>query len=75
MATEVIAETRATKKEDAQISAALILGPEGDLTPEEVEAACAAGFIPVDMGPRVLRADTAPVVLVTMLQAALGDMA
>jgi 16S rRNA (uracil1498-N3)-methyltransferase len=57
------------------MSAALILGPEGDLTPEEVSAACAAGFIPVDMGPRVLRADTAPIALVTMIQATLGDMA
>lgn len=56
------------------LRAALLLGPEGDLTPEEVEAACAAGFIPVDLGPRVLRADTAPIALVTMLQHVLGDM-
>ncbi len=35
-------------------------GPEGGLTPAEEAAAVAAGFAPVGLGPRVLRADTAP---------------
>lgn len=56
------------------LSAALLFGPEGDLTPEEVAAAETSGFIPVDLGPRVLRADTAPVAVVAMLQHVLGDM-
>ena len=56
------------------LAAALLLGPEGDLTPEEVAATRKCGFIPVDLGPRVLRADTAPIALVTMAQHVLGDM-
>ncbi len=35
-------------------------GPEGGLAPDEESAALAAGFLPVSLGPRILRADTAP---------------
>ncbi len=38
-------------------------GPEGGLTPAEIAAARSAGFAPTSLGPRVLRADTAPLVL------------
>ena len=38
-------------------------GPEGGLSPVEEAAARAAGFQPVTLGPRVLRADTAPLAL------------
>lgn len=38
----------------------VLSGPEGGLAPEEEAAARAAGFEPVSLGPRVLRADTAP---------------
>jgi 16S rRNA (uracil1498-N3)-methyltransferase len=38
-------------------------GPEGGLAPAEEAAARAAGFRPVSLGPRVLRADTAPLAL------------
>ena len=38
-------------------------GPEGGLSPAEEAAARAAGFRPVTLGPRVLRADTAPLAL------------
>jgi 16S rRNA (uracil1498-N3)-methyltransferase len=40
-----------------------VSGPEGGLTPAEEEAAVSAGFAPVGLGPRVLRADTAPLAL------------
>ncbi len=42
-------------------------GPEGGLTPEEEAAARAAGFTPVALGPRVLRADTAPLAVLAAL--------
>ncbi len=42
-------------------------GPEGGLTPAEEAAARAAGFAPVALGPRVLRADTAPLALLAWL--------
>jgi 16S rRNA (uracil1498-N3)-methyltransferase len=41
-------------------SVSLLIGPEGDLTPAETEAATAAGAIGINMGPLVLRTDTAP---------------
>jgi 16S rRNA (uracil1498-N3)-methyltransferase len=42
-------------------------GPEGGLTPAEEGAARAAGFMPVSLGARVLRADTAPLALLAHL--------
>ena len=42
-------------------------GPEGGLTETEEQAARAAGFVPVSLGPRVLRADTAPLALLSHL--------
>ncbi len=36
-----------------------LIGPEGDLTPEELAAARAAGFRPCSLGPTVLRAENA----------------
>jgi 16S rRNA (uracil1498-N3)-methyltransferase len=41
----------------------VLSGPEGGLSPAEEEAARAVGFCAVTLGPRVLRADTAPLAL------------
>ena len=47
---------------DAAISPTvwLLSGPEGGLTAAEEDAARKVGFQPVSLGPRILRADTAP---------------
>jgi 16S rRNA (uracil1498-N3)-methyltransferase len=42
-------------------------GPEGGLTPAEEAAAVAQGFIAVALGPRVMRADTAPLAVLAWL--------
>ena len=42
-------------------------GPEGGLSPSEEALARAAGFAPVSLGARVLRADTAPLALLAHL--------
>jgi len=42
-------------------------GPEGGLSPAEEAAALAAGWLPVTLGPRVLRAETAALVAMTAL--------
>ena len=42
-------------------------GPEGGLTVDEEAAAKAAGFTGVDLGPRVLRAETAPLAVLAWL--------
>ena len=48
-------------------SAILLSGPEGGLSPKEEVAARAAGFIPVSLGQRVLRAETAPLAALAVL--------
>lgn len=53
---------------------ALLIGPEGGLTDGERAAAGTAGFIPVRMGPRVLRTETAPLAALSILQYLAGDL-
>lgn len=45
----------------------VLSGPEGGLAPAELEAAVAAGFTAVSLGPRILRADTAPLAVLAWL--------
>jgi 16S rRNA (uracil1498-N3)-methyltransferase len=52
----------------------LLIGPEGGLDDVELEAATAAGFAPVRLGPRVLRTETAGIVALAVLQALWGDL-
>lgn len=44
-------------------AAALVVGPEGGFTAEEVERARSAGWQLLDLGPRILRVETAALVL------------
>jgi 16S rRNA (uracil1498-N3)-methyltransferase len=48
----------------------LISGPEGGLAPDELDALAAAGFVALGLGPRVLRAETAPVIAVALVRGA-----
>ena len=52
----------------------LLVGPEGGLAEEERSAAIAAGFRPVQLGPRILRTETAAVAALAALQQAFGDL-
>jgi 16S rRNA (uracil1498-N3)-methyltransferase len=52
----------------------LLIGPEGGLDDDELIAAQRSGFMPVRLGPRVLRTETAAVVALTVLQALWGDL-
>ena len=45
----------------------LLSGPEGGWSPAEEAAARAAGFAPTSLGPRVLRAETAPLAVLSAL--------
>ena len=45
----------------------VLSGPEGGLSPQEEDAALAAGFAPITLGPRVLRAETAPLAALALL--------
>ena len=56
--------------------AAILIGPEGGFTDKERELLLSKPFVrPVSLGPRILRADTAAVSLLTLYQAASGDWA
>jgi len=52
----------------------LLIGPEGGLSDAEIQGAVAAGFVPLRLGPRVLRTETAAVVALTALQTLWGDL-
>lgn len=52
----------------------LLIGPEGGLTEAEIKAAIAQGFLPLNLGPRVLRTETAPLAALTLLQHWYGDL-
>jgi 16S rRNA (uracil1498-N3)-methyltransferase len=52
---------------------ALLVGPEGGLAPGERDAALARGFTAVRLGPRVMRAETAPLAALAALQTLWGD--
>ncbi len=47
---------------------ALLVGPEGDFSPEETTAALAAGFLPVSLGSIVLRVETATFFCISALR-------
>lgn len=51
-----------------------VIGPEGGLTPEEVESARREGFIPVNLGRRILRSETSSLCLLSILQYECGDI-
>ena len=55
-------------------SATVLIGPEGGWAPEEAEAARGAGFLPVTLGARTLRADAAGAAAVPILLFAWGDL-
>lgn len=52
----------------------VLVGPEGGFTEEEVKKAKECGFIPVKLGQRILRTETAAITLIGILQYELGDL-
>jgi len=55
-------------------SIALLIGPEGGFTPDEVHQARDHGAAPVGLGPRILRTETAAIVTTALILSATGDM-
>lgn len=58
----------------ATTSVALLVGPEGGLSDSEVNLAQQHAFAGMTLGPRILRAETAPLVAMTLLQNRYGDI-
>jgi len=52
----------------------LAIGPEGGFSDAEVDKACDAGFKTLALGPRILRAETAPAAALAILQHHAGDL-
>ena len=52
----------------------LLMGPEGGLSDQEIDHAANQGFLPLNLGPRILRTETAAVAAITALQCSYGDM-
>ncbi|OGT56174.1 MAG: 16S rRNA (uracil(1498)-N(3))-methyltransferase [Gammaproteobacteria bacterium RIFCSPHIGHO2_12_FULL_43_28] len=67
-------ETLAHEKLPQGSTIALLIGPEGGLSPAEMEVAFANGFKPLNLGPRVLRTETATIAAMTAMQCRYGDM-
>ena len=55
-------------------SVAILIGPEGGFSLTEVKKTREYGFQTASLGPRILRAETAPVVALTLLQSIWGDL-
>jgi len=55
-------------------AAEIAIGPEGGFAPEELEAFQLSAFSRVGLGPRILRAETAAIAAIVMLQTRFGDM-
>ncbi len=64
----------AVARAPAPDAVSVLVGPEGGWTEPEVSAALAAGAQSFGLGPRVLRADTAGVVAVSLFQSWWGDI-
>jgi 16S rRNA (uracil1498-N3)-methyltransferase len=52
----------------------VLVGPEGGLTAQEVTCARRYGFTPMSLGPRILRTETAAIVVTALLRYRLGDL-
>ena len=63
---------RELQPEDNRV--ALLAGPEGGFSEQEREKAKQAGFVPVRLGPRVLRTETATLAALTAVQVLWGDL-
>jgi len=55
-------------------SIAVLIGPEGGFSDEEAKQACDGGAVPVSLGPRILRTETAAVIVPALVLHELGDL-
>lgn len=55
-------------------SIALLIGPEGGLSPAEITQSEQSGYQSLKLGPRIMRTETAPLAAIAILQAQWGDI-
>jgi 16S rRNA (uracil1498-N3)-methyltransferase len=69
---QALTDLRAATEDEQRL--ALLIGPEGGFTPEERRLLRSQSFVtPVSLGPRILRAETAVIAALSIIQAAWGD--
>ncbi len=59
---------------DRPLAASLFIGPEGGFAEDEVRLAREAGCVPISLGPRILRSETAGIVTAALVMHELGEM-
>jgi len=59
---------------DRQRPIVLLVGPEGGWAPDEQRLAQERGFLPLTLGPRILRAETAAIAALSILQSRLDEI-
>ena len=64
---EILSEYEATHKTGKPSSLLMMIGPEGDYTPAEINLAQNAGCLPMTLGPIVLRSETAAIYSLSVL--------
>ena len=57
----------------APADVAILVGPEGGFSRQEADIAQASGFLPVSLGPRILRSETAGFAVTAVLEYLYGD--
>jgi 16S rRNA (uracil1498-N3)-methyltransferase len=68
-------EARSNRPAAVSVTGAEVaIGPEGGFAPEELEAFELSAFSRLDLGPRVLRTETAAIAAIVVLQTRFGDM-
>jgi 16S rRNA (uracil1498-N3)-methyltransferase len=67
------AKTSLTELKPESMSVTLLTGPEGGFSNQERDLATAAGFIPVRLGARILRTETASLAALAAVQLLWGD--
>ncbi len=55
-------------------SISVLIGPEGGFSDAEIEMLREASFIPLNMGPRILRTETAAIASISAIQSLWGDI-
>jgi 16S rRNA (uracil1498-N3)-methyltransferase len=69
------AEKTLAQLEPVDMKVTLLVGPEGGFSDQEREIAFVAGFIPVRLGRRILRTETASIAALAAVQMLWGDFA
>jgi 16S rRNA (uracil1498-N3)-methyltransferase len=67
------AETHLKEIEYEASSICITIGPEGGFSETELALAMRNNFLPITIGPRILRAETMPAVILSLLQYRWGD--